>query len=80
MVSRVRCLVRYITWWALLLFVLAMDGISDGLSLCGSGRISVGRYAPLLLGLSDRAASQLVVPIGLLGSFVLWTALLFLIN
>ena len=28
MASRVRCLVAYLTWWALLLFVLAVGGVS----------------------------------------------------
>jgi len=29
MVSRVRCLVRYMMWWVLLLFVLAVGGVSQ---------------------------------------------------
>jgi len=29
MVSRVCCLVAYLTWWALLLFVLAVGSVSD---------------------------------------------------
>ena len=28
MVFRIRCLVRYMTWWGLLLFVLAVGGVS----------------------------------------------------
>jgi len=70
----VRCLVAYLTWWALLLFVLAVSGVSDvtgQVGLVGFGWF--GYYAPLLLRLPDRSALQLVPPMGLLGSFILGT-------
>jgi len=69
MVSRVRCLVAYLTCWALLLFVLA---VSDRLGSCGS---VAHCYAPSLLGLPYCSALQLVSPMGLLGSFEFGTSI-----
>src|SRR5258706_14541345 len=46
MVSRGRCLVRYMTWWALLLFVLAVGGVSHW--LIGLGGSDVGTVGPWL--------------------------------
>lgn len=59
MASRVRCLVRYVTWWALLLFVLRVGGVSHGLD--GSGVVTVEALCSVL---------QLVVFIGSAGPLV----------
>jgi len=70
---RVRCLVGHMTGGVaccLCLLWVAFpikDGSEEGFVRFGWGR----RFAPLLLGLSDRTVWRLVAPIDLLGSFVL---------
>ncbi len=67
MVSRVGCLVRYMTRWALLLFLLAAGGVSHWVARVGRG----ASLRPFVIGFSDRSALQLVVSIESLRSFVL---------
>ena len=69
MVSRVRCLARYTTWWALLLSALAVDGVCHWVG--GSGWVQLGRrYGLLFIGSSDCSDLQPVAFIGLIGSFL----------